>query len=143
MGIIFYALPMYWAGFTQSLMWKQFTESGLLAYPNFLETVTQLRPMYALRAFGGLLFLIGVFVMVYNLIKTASSGEFQKETEDQAPALLKGYKPPVSEHWHRKIFEWKPVTLMIWSIVAISIGGLVEIVPTMLVKSNIPTIESV
>ncbi len=39
LGIIFYALPMYWAGFTQSLMWKEFTEEGLLAYPNFLETV--------------------------------------------------------------------------------------------------------
>ena len=42
MGIIFYALPMYWAGFAQSSMWKQFTPEGFLAYPNFLETVTQL-----------------------------------------------------------------------------------------------------
>ena len=73
LGIIFYALPMYWAGFTQSLMWKEFTESGLLAYPNFLETVTQIKPMYMLRAFGGALYLAGALVMIYNLIKTAGS----------------------------------------------------------------------
>ena len=41
LGILFYAIPMYWAGFMQSLMWKEFTEEGLLKYPNFLETVIQ------------------------------------------------------------------------------------------------------
>ena len=56
LGIIFYAVPLYWAGFKQSLMWKEFTESGQLKY-QFLETVTQINPMYALRAFGGTLFL--------------------------------------------------------------------------------------
>ena len=69
MGILFYAIPMYWAGFTQSLMWKQFNPDGTLVYSNFLETVTQIIPMYALRAFGGLLYLSGVFVMVLILLK--------------------------------------------------------------------------
>ncbi|MEM7551985.1 MAG: cytochrome-c oxidase, cbb3-type subunit I [Bacteroidota bacterium] len=143
LGIIFYAIPMYWAGFTQSLMWKQFTETGLLVYPNFLETVTQIAPMYALRAFGGLLYLSGVFVMVYNLVKTAQSGVFQKETEAQAAPLSEDYVPPVNEHWHRKIFEWKPVRLLVFSLVVVLIGGVVEFVPTFLIESNIPTIASV
>ncbi|MFT7282982.1 MAG: cytochrome c oxidase cbb3-type subunit I/II, partial [Cyclobacteriaceae bacterium] len=56
LGILFYAIPMYWGGLTQSLMWKQFTEAGMLAYPNFLETVQQIRPMYIIRSFGGLLY---------------------------------------------------------------------------------------
>ncbi len=70
LGILFYAIPMYWAGFTQSLMWKEFTADGILKYPNFLETVVQIVPMYKLRAFGGSLFLSGAIVMAYNLIKT-------------------------------------------------------------------------
>jgi cytochrome c oxidase cbb3-type subunit I/II len=59
LGIIFYALPMYFSGFTQSLMWKQFSEQGILMYPNFLETVTQIIPMYMLRAIGGILYFTG------------------------------------------------------------------------------------
>ena len=143
LGIIFYALPMYWAGFTQSLMWKQFNPDGTLVYSNFLETVTQIIPMYALRAFSGVLYLAGVFIMVYNLIKTAKAGSFIKEVKAEAAPLLKDYKPAASEHWHRKMFEWKPVTMLVWSLVLVAIGGAIEIIPTFLVKSNVPTISSV
>ncbi|MFY0689227.1 MAG: cytochrome-c oxidase, cbb3-type subunit I [Cyclobacteriaceae bacterium] len=143
LGIIFYALPMYWAGFTQSLMWKQFTDTGLLAYPNFLETVTQLKPMYALRAFGGAIYLGGVFVMIYNLVKTAGVGKFIPEEAAEAAPLSADYQPSKHEHWHRRMFEWRPVNMLVWSLIAILIGGIVEMVPTFLVKSNVPTIESV
>ena len=143
MGILFYAIPMYWAGFTQSLMWKQFNPDGTLVYSNFLETVTQIIPMYALRAFGGLLYLSGVFVMVYNLVKTARSGNFQPTTEAQAAPLMKDYKPEKTEHWHRRIFEWKPVRMLVWSLVLVAIGGAIEIIPTFLIQSNVPTISTV
>lgn len=143
LGIIFWVVPMYWAGVTQSLMWKQFTEAGMLAYPNFLETVNQIKPMYAMRAFGGLLFILGVFIMVYNLIKTARQGSFLANEEAQAAPLTKEYKAPVNEHWHRRLFERTPLRLALWALIAISIGGLTEIVPTYLIKSNIPTISSV
>lgn len=143
LGIIFYAVPMYWAGFTQSLMWKQFTPEGILVYSNFLETVTQIMPMYMLRAFGGFLYLTGVLIMVYNLIKTASSGSFIPETKAEAAALSKDYKPAATEHWHRRIFEWRPVNLLVWSLIAVGIGGVIEIVPTFLIKSNVPTIATV
>ena len=143
MGIIFYALPLYWAGFTQSLMWKEFTQEGLLAYPNFLETVTQIRPMHMARAGGGALYITGVIIMIYNLAKTMSGGNLLKNEEAQAAPMIKEYKGPKGEHWHRKLFERKPVSLLIWSLIVILIGGLVEIVPTFLVKSNVPTIASV
>lgn len=143
MGILFYAIPMYWAGFTQSLMWKQFNPDGTLVYSNFLETVTQIVPMYALRAFGGLLYLSGVLVMVYNLIKTAKSGSFIKETKAEAAPLLKDYKPDASEHWHRRIFEWKPVRMLVFSLVLVALGGAIEIIPTFLIESNVPTISTV
>ena len=142
LGIIFYAIPLYWAGFTQSLMWKEFTPDGFLAYPNFLETVTQLIPMYAMRAFGGAIYIIGVLVMVYNLIMTAKSGSFIANEDAQAPALAPAYTSHSGEYWHRAL-ERKPLMLMVLAIVAVSIGGLIEIIPTSLVKSNIPTISSV
>ncbi len=142
LGIIFYAIPMYWAGFTQSLMWDEFTAEGFLAYPNFLETVTQLAPMYALRAFGGAIYIVGVLVGCYNLILTAKHGSFVKNEDAEAAALEPTYTPHKGEYWHRAL-ERKPLILMVLAIVAVSIGGLIEIVPTMLVKSNIPTISSV
>jgi cytochrome c oxidase cbb3-type subunit I/II len=142
MGILFYALPLYWAGFAQSLMWKEFTADGVLANPNFLTTVTSIRNMYMLRAVGGALYITGVFVMCYNLVKTAYAGSFLANEEAQAAAREKNYKEHTSEHWHRWI-ERKPYPLMIMSLVVILIGGLIEMIPTFLVKSNVPTISSV
>ncbi len=141
LGIVFYAVPMYWAGFTQSSMWKQFTESGQLKY-SFLETVTYLKPFYAMRSFGGTLYLIGALIMVYNLYKTIQSGSLVANEAAEAAPLLSAYQKHSGEHWHRWI-ERKPVHLMILSLIVILIGGIIELVPTFLIKSNVPTISSV
>lgn len=140
LGIIFYALPLYWAGIVQSLMWKEFTADGFLQYPNFLETVTQIIPMYVLRAVGGFLYLSGTILMAYNLMKTAKSGSFLAEEEAEAPALEK--IAPTGGGWH-SVLERKPVLFTGLALVAILIGGVIELVPTFLIKSNIPTIASV
>lgn len=140
LGIIFYALPLYVAGITQSLMWKQFDAEGFLVYKNFLETVVQILPMYMLRAVGGSLYLIGVLIMIYNLIKTAGIGSFVSDEEAEAPALEK--KEITGGHWH-SVLERKPVIFTTLSLVAILIGGIIELVPTFLIKSNVPTIASV
>jgi cytochrome c oxidase cbb3-type subunit I/II len=141
LGIIFYAVPLYWAGFTQSSMWKQFTESGQLKY-TFLETVTYLKPFYAMRAFGGTLYIIGVILMVYNIYKTVKSGKLVANEAAEAAPLEKSYIKHSGEHWHRWI-ERKPVHFMIISLVVILIGGAIEMIPTFLIKSNVPTISSV
>jgi len=141
LGILFYAVPMYWAGFVQSLMWKEFTADGILKYPNFLETVTQILPLYKLRALGGLMFLSGAIMMAYNLIKTMKQGTLNAEEAAEAPALEKD-EVIHGGHWHRWI-ERRPVQMLLFSTVAILIGGIVEFMPTFLVKSNIPTIASV
>lgn len=142
LGILFYAIPLYWAGFTQSQMWNDFTNDGFLQYPNFLETVTNIIPMYAYRAVGGTLYFTGVIVMVVNLVLTAKKGSFLANEEAEAPALAPVYKKHKGEHWHRWI-ERKPTQLLIGSLIVILIGGVIEMVPTFLVKSNVPTIESV
>ncbi|GAB2768397.1 cytochrome-c oxidase, cbb3-type subunit I [Rhabdobacter roseus] len=143
LGILFYAIPMYWAGWTQSSMWKEFTEEGLLKYPNFLETVTQLVPLYVLRGIGGVLYLVGFCTMIYNLLATAANGKLVATETAKAPALASIWHANKGEHWHRKIFERKPVFLTIMALVAVAVGGIIELVPTFLVDSNVPTIASV
>lgn len=142
LGILFYAIPLYWAGFTQAMMWKEFTPDGLLKYPNFLETVNQIIPMYGMRAIGGTLYLIGAIMMTYNLIKTVKIGNFLANESAEAPALAKEHVKHKGEHWHRWI-ERRPVQMLIVSLIVILIGGIIEMVPTFLIKSNIPTISSV
>ncbi len=139
-GIVIYAIPLYWAGFAQAEMWKTFTESGQLKF-QFLETVTNIIPMYITRSVGGTLYLIGAFMMVYNLIKTAKQGSFIANEEAEAAPLAK-HDSHVKEYWHRWI-ERKPATLLVFSLIVVAIGGILEIVPTFLVKSNVPTITSV
>jgi cytochrome c oxidase cbb3-type subunit I/II len=141
LGILFYAVPMYWAGFTQSLMWKQFTPDGFLKYSNFLETVTQLMPMYATRSLGGLLFLTGVIIMIYNLWATVKQGQYIGDEMDEAPAR-KRHLTAANEHWHKWI-ERRPTQMLLASAVVILIGGVVEIVPMFLVESNVPRIATV
>jgi cytochrome c oxidase cbb3-type subunit I/II len=142
LGIVFYALPLYWAAFTQWAMWQEFSPDGYLVYPNFLETVTQIRPMYIMRAVGGAIYLTGAFVMIYNIIKTVKSGNFIKNEAAEAPALEPVYVEHGKEHWHRSL-ERRPVQFLVLSLVVILIGGIIEMVPTFLVKSNVPTIASV
>ncbi|TAE59529.1 MAG: cytochrome-c oxidase, cbb3-type subunit I [Bacteroidetes bacterium] len=141
-GIILYALPMYWAGVTQSIMWKDFTPDGYLKYVNFLDTVTKIMPFYIMRALGGLLYLSGVFVMIYNLVKTAKAGTFSAEDDASAPALSQIPAETKDYHWHN-ILERKPIQFTMLMAVAVLIGGIVELIPTFLLKSNVPTIESV
>src|SRR5262245_16538599 len=144
LGMMFYVVPMYWSGITQGLMWKQFTSEGFMQYPNFLETVLQLIPMYRLRALGGTLYIVGAVLMAYNLWKTAKSGQFQPEQEVQAPprpsqSLALHAKNPWGHRW----LEAKPVLFTVLTLVAILIGGAVEVIPMYLNKENVPTIASV
>jgi cytochrome c oxidase cbb3-type subunit I/II len=140
LGILFYAIPMYIGGITQSLMWREFTAEGVLRYPNFLETVVRLAPMYALRAAGGVLFTLGACVACYNLYRTAKSGALIRDEATEAPPLVA--VTPTGGAWHRRL-ESRPVQFAVATLVTVLIGGVVEFVPTALIKSNIPTIASV
>lgn len=142
-GILFYAIPLYVAGFTQAFMWKQFNPDGTLVYGNFLETVTQVIPMYMMRAIGGTLYLTGFILLAINIIKTARAGSpVEDELAEAAPLKKISGQRIAGEGWHTWL-ERRTVLFTILTTVAILIGGLVEIVPVMLVKSNVPTISSV
>jgi len=139
-GIILYAVPLYWAGFEQSLMWKAFTPEGQLKF-GFMETVNSIIPMYISRSVGGALYLAGVFIMVFNLYKTIAKGKFIPDEAAEAAPLTKEVSHS-KEYWHR-VIERKPVTMLVLSLILVAIGGIIELVPTFLIKSNIPTISSV
>ena len=113
LGILFYVIPLYWAALTQFSMLRQFTPEGVLKYPNFLETVKAIMPMYYMSAFGGFLYLTGACIGVYNLVKTAMQGSFLAE-EAEAPALAKVYTPHSNEGWHRWI-ERRPIQMLIFA----------------------------
>jgi len=142
LGIVMYALPMYVAGFLQASMWKQFNPDGSLFYGNFLETVTEIMPMYWMRAIGGSLYILGTFVMIYNVVRTAKAGSKVEDEHAEAAALSHGGRRKRGEKFHTWL-ERKPIQLTILATIAILIGGIVQIVPTLLVKSNIPTISTV
>jgi len=141
LGIVFYVVPMYWAGFLQASMLKEFTPEGQLKY-QFMETVQQMRPFYMMRSIGGILFLTGALIMIYNLIKTIKKGEVLNDEPASAMPLTKVYAQHSSEHWHRWI-ERRPVQFMFWTLIVVIVGGAIEFIPTFMVKSNIPTISSV
>lgn len=143
LGIIFYAVPLYFAGFTQGLMWKQFTEEGMLKYPNFLETVIQIIPMYILRAIGGAMYLTGVLVMTFNLIKTIQTGKLVANEAAEALPLPADFRPIGSDKKAHRFLERKPMVFLVLSLIVILIGGAIEMIPTFTIKSNIPTISSV
>jgi cytochrome c oxidase cbb3-type subunit I/II len=143
LGMMFYVIPMYIAGITEGMMWKQFTKEGFLQYPNFLQTVQQIIPFYQLRAVGGTLYIFGVWLMAFNLWKTARSGVFVPEEEVQAVSFrsqpdLHG-EPAFSHRW----LESKPILLTGLALVAVLIGGMIEIIPMIVIKENVPTISSV
>lgn len=140
LGMILWVIAMYWSGVTQGLMWKQFTPEGYLQYPNFLETVINIIPMYMIRGIGGILYLVGVLIMVYNIYKTVATAKLK--AYDEVTVTVAAHKEGGQHHWHRAI-EGKPIPFILFTTIAILIGGVVEFLPAFLVKSNVPTISSV
>jgi len=143
LGIIIYTLPMYVAGFVQASMWKQFNPDGTLTYGNFLETVTEIIPMYWMRAIGGSLYILGAFIMLYNIVKTARQGESVEDELAEAAALKPVTKKRTAGEAYHSWLERRPVKLTIFATIAILIGGMVQIIPSLMVDEYVPVISNV
>jgi cytochrome c oxidase cbb3-type subunit I/II len=135
-------------------------------YPDFVETINAIKPMWMLRALGGTLFLAGALLGGINLYKTwKSRPRTYEEPVHRAPALSPVYegdeRPPVSPlqgaqvaevakrldvwstlWWHRK-WERLPVKFTVLTTLAVVVASLFEIIPTFLIRSNVPTISTV
>ncbi len=136
-GLLLYVSSMYTAGITQGLMWMSTTEDGLLKYPNFVETVVALIPLYWIRLVGGTLYLFGAVICLYNIIKTAQQGSSKEES-----VTLKQEAHVKPRTLHEKL-EGKAFALTGIAFIAIAIGGIVEFVPTFLLEVKAPAITEV
>ncbi len=140
-GLIFYIVSMWIAGITQSLMWRAMDDAGNLVYPNFIETVVKIVPMYWLRAIGGTLVLLSFILMIYNLYKTAKAGKKEAAKVYDANAL----DDSSIEHnasVHRKLEGW-PMIFSVLSLIAILVGSGIEIIPSLVADNYIVKVDAI
>ncbi len=163
LGIVLYLLPIYAVGALQGLNWRAFDESGSLQYPEFVQTVSVLMPMYWLRVAGGVIYLGAATLLVVNAVMTwRNRPATYDEPVHEAPPLSRTYidaRAPQStltgvldaaKHldrwstgwWHRR-WERLPMRFTVWVIVAVGVASVLELVPTFMIRANVPTIESV
>ncbi len=95
LGIVLYITAMWVSGIMQGLMWRAFDELGFLQY-SFIETVAAMHPYYVIRFLGGVLYLTGALIMVYNLWMTVRSPSVAEEAPRMAPAP-RGLAPAPAE----------------------------------------------
>jgi cytochrome c oxidase cbb3-type subunit I/II len=189
-GILLYMVSMWVSGVTQGMMWRAQNPEGGLLYPNFVETLMALRPMYWTRIVGGLMFLTGQLMMAWNLFMTAKAGkavdgeaEVLEETKSEPDApwasvafgrpvilaaittvimLLAGLRSEIASFtmvilaavvggvgayfiqlarekgkpaWHN-LLEGRAAIFTVLTVIAVLVGGLVEIVPSLLVEQT-------
>jgi cytochrome c oxidase cbb3-type subunit I/II len=133
MGINIYYVSMVAAGITQGLMWKAIGVNGQLVYPDFVETVMRIVPLYWARAFGGTLYLVGFFIMIYNLYRTIKSAPVLE------PETIKVLNTRYVNHpdtGHRSL-EGMATTFSILALIAILVGSVIEIYPTLSLHKHI------
>jgi cytochrome c oxidase cbb3-type subunit I/II len=191
-GILMYAVAMWTSGVTQGLMWRAEKPDGSLLYPDFVETLIAIKPLYIIRAVGGTLYLVGFLMMAWNLAKTALSGKavdgearvFVEKKEVVGPSwgqiltgrpvflsviavvltmafgfvtietgaviltllfvvsvvtyLTLGRRQPGQPAWHA-LLEGRPLLFTVLTLIAVLIGGVAELLPTIFVRQAVPS----
>ncbi len=192
-GIIVYMVAMWASGITQGLMWRATNPDGSLLYPDFVETLQTIRPLYMVRMLGGALYLTGFVLMIVNLTKTALAGKAVDGEADVmiadpvAPAyswvtmvtgrpmlfvaaglvgllalgftgvltslvllggllvlgcvayVFGGSADPNAPRWHA-LLEGRPLMFTVLTLFAILVGGVAELIPTILVTRAVPAV---
>lgn len=138
-GILLYYISMMTSGFTQGLMWMAIDSSGYLVYPDFVETVMKIVPLYWIRALGGTLFYAGYFVGVYNIYKTVCAGSLvpNERVEVYVTPNVIQQPPAADESTHRRL-ESMVTVFTVLSFIAIIVGSVIEIVPTLSIHKYVP-----
>ena len=124
-GILLYVVSMWVAGITQGLMWRAEQPGGGLEYPNFIETLIKLEPMYWTRLVGGSLYVIGLIMMTWNLIMTARLGT-ATETTVEVPAE----ELPKESSWQDLLFG-KPALVSAVVVTLMLVAGFLDALPAM------------
>lgn len=165
-AILLYIIPIYAAGLMQGLMWRAIDDTGHLMYPDFVETTQSIVPLWWLRVLAGALYVGGVGMMCVNALMTwLTAPRTYTEVMHTAPRLEADYVDhtpvPVNEladapvldfgkklnmfakmAWHRR-WERLPVKFTVLVTLAVVVATLFEVIPTFLIRTNIPTIATV
>lgn len=165
-GILLYIVPIYAAGLTQGLMWREMDATGRLVYPDFIETVQTILPHWWVRVAGGALFISGMLMLALNTVMTwfgrpatyanptftaarllpypEAETKIKPSPLADAPVLELGKKLDLFARmdWHRS-WERLPVKFTVLTLGAVVVASLFEMIPTFLIRSNVPTIASV
>jgi cytochrome c oxidase cbb3-type subunit I/II len=116
-GILLYVVSMWVSGITQGLMWRAVDSKGALVHTSFVETLNAIKPMYWMRLIGGLMYLGGMILMAWNLIKTARQGKAVDGTTDVVVEI------PAEKVPARKIvFGWPVVSTAVVLVILAGVG---------------------
>jgi cytochrome c oxidase cbb3-type subunit I/II len=137
LGILFYYVSMLAAGITQSLMWRAVDANGHLVYPDFVETVIRIIPLFFFRALGGVLFLAGYVLLLFNIYKTIKLAP-KELVEETVQIKISSSSPIHQERGHRKL-EGMAVAFTVLALIAILVGSIIEIVPTLSINKYVKT----
>ncbi len=141
LGILLYYISMLAAGITQGLMWRAVDANGSLVYPDFVETVMRIVPLFLFRALGGLLFLFGYVLLLYNVYKTIKKAPKVLEEETvQIHGTL--HSDNQTERGHRRL-EGMAAVFTVLALIAILVGSIIEIAPTLSVSKYVKTEKKV
>jgi cytochrome c oxidase cbb3-type subunit I/II len=165
-GILLYIFPIYAAGLMQGLMWRAIDDTGHLMYPDFIETTQSIVPLWWLRVLGGALYVTGTLMLGWNAAMTwmarPKTYEVPQITAPRLTAEYVDHNPqavneladaPVLEFgkklnmfakmgWHRS-WERLPVKFTVLVTLAVIVATLFEVIPTFLIRTNVPTIATV
>jgi cytochrome c oxidase cbb3-type subunit I/II len=130
-GIMVYMLAMWASGITQGLMWMGIDDAGKLLYPDFVQTVTQIVPLYWVRALGGLLYLGGFILMLVNVYQTIKSGtaNYNEEEKFQYPRYIPQKVSLFAKGFTHERLEGMPMVLAALAFAGILVGSIIELVP--------------
>jgi cytochrome c oxidase cbb3-type subunit I/II len=140
LGILLYYTSMIASGITQGLMWKAIDEHGHLIYPDFVETVTRIVPLYWVRALGGVFFISGFLIMIYNIFKTIQGAPAATEAS-VVKAFNQRLTPNSDEPDSHRRLEGLPALFTVLTVMAILVGSVIEIYPTLSIQRYIPDNE--
>lgn len=140
-GLVLYVVSMWIAGITQSLMWSAMDDAGRLIYPNFIETVIKIVPMYWVRAIGGTSVLISFIMMMYNFYMTVRRAPVEdKVTYEAWPLDASSIEAHATAH--RKLEGW-PMIFSVLSLIAILVGSGIEIIPSLVADKYVVKISAI
>jgi len=136
LGILLYYISMWASGITQGLMWRAIGENGQLVYPDFVETVIRIQPLYYVRFAGGSLFLTGFILLIYNVWTTiARAPKGEKAMAVEVPARSAEVTPIGTGH--RKL-EALSAIFTVLLLIAVLAGSIIEIIPTLAIYKYLP-----